>query len=76
MADQLTAVWNGFQIQGEKTNEVVSKLAAIADTSASKMSELATAMSKSASVANNMGVSVDQLGAQISTIIATTRQAP
>lgn len=76
MADQLTAVWNGFQIQGEKTNEVVSKLAAVADTSASNMSELATAMSKSASVANNMGVDVDQLGAQIATIIATTRQAP
>ena len=76
MADQLTAVWNGFQIQGEKTNEVVSKLAAVADTSASKMSELATAMSKSASVANNMGVDVDQLSAQIATIIATTRQAP
>ena len=76
MADQLTAVWNGFQIQGEKTNEVVSKLAAVADTSASNMSELATAMSKSASIANNMGVNVDQLGAQIATIIATTRQAP
>lgn len=76
MADQLTAVWNGFQVQGEKTNEVVSKLAAIADSSASNMSELATAMSKSASIANNMGVDIDQLGAQISTIIATTRQAP
>ena len=76
MADQLTAVWNGFQVAGQNTNEVVSKLAAVADSSASNMSELATAMSKSASIANNMGVSVDQLGAQISTIIATTRQAP
>jgi len=33
-------------------------------------------MSKVASVANNMGVDVDQLNAQISTIIQTTRQAP
>ena len=76
MANQLTAVWNGFQVAGQNTNEVVSKLAAVADSSASNMSELATAMSKSASIANNMGVSIDQLGAQISTIIATTRQAP
>ena len=76
MANQLTAVWNGFQIGIEDTENVVSKLAAVADTSASNMSELATAMSKTASVANNMGVDVDQLTAQIATIIATTRQAP
>lgn len=76
MADQLTAVWNGFQVGIEDTENVVSKLAAVADSSASNMSELATAMSKTASVANNMGVDVDQLTAQVSTIIATTRQAP
>ena len=76
MANQLTAVWNGFQVSMENAQDVVSKLAAIADSSASNMSQLATAMSKTASVANNMGVDVDQLGAQIATIIATTRQAP
>lgn len=76
MADQLTAVWNGFQTSLADTENVVSKLAAVADTSASDMSELATAMSKTASVANNMGVDVDQLTAQVATIIATTRQAP
>lgn len=76
MADQLTAVWNGFKVNIEDTENVVSKLAAVADSSASNMSELATAMSKTASVANNMGVNVDQLTAQVSTIIATTRQAP
>ena len=76
VADQLTAVWNGFQVSLEDTEDVVSKMAAVADSSASNMSELATAMSKVASVANNMGVDVDQLNAQIATIIATTRQAP
>jgi len=76
MANQLTAVWNGFKIDIEDTENVVSKLAAVADSSASNMSELATAMSKTASVANNMGVNVDQLTAQVATIIATTRQAP
>ena len=52
MANDLTAVWNGFQIQAGDTEKAVSKLAAVADTSASDMSELATAMSKSASTGN------------------------
>jgi hypothetical protein len=33
-------------------------------------------MSKVASTANIMGVNVDQLTAQIATVVATTRQAP
>ena len=40
------------------------------------MSQLAIAMSKVASTANTMGVDVDQLNAQIATVVATTRQAP
>jgi hypothetical protein len=33
-------------------------------------------MSKTASIANNLGVGVDSLTAQLATVIATTRQAP
>jgi len=33
-------------------------------------------MSKVASTANAMGVDVDQLNAQLATVVATTRQAP
>ena len=76
VAQNLTAVWNGFQAEIGSETEYVDKLAAVADSSASNLAELATAMSKVASVANNMGVDMDQLTAQISTIIATTRQAP
>lgn len=76
VAQDLTAVWNGFQAQIGSEVDYVDKLAAVADSSASNLAELATAMSKVASVANNMGVDMDQLTAQISTIIATTRQAP
>ena len=76
VAENLTAVWNGFQAQIGTETDYVDKLAAVADSSASNLAELATAMSKVASVANNMGVDMDQLTAQISTIIATTRQAP
>lgn len=76
VAEYLTAVWNGFQVGIGEETAYVDKLAAVADSSASNLAELATAMSKVASVANNMGVDMDQLNAQISTIIATTRQAP
>lgn len=76
IVDQLTAVWNGFQVEADKAEQTVDKLAAVADNSASDMSELATAMSKVASTANVMGVDVDQLNAQLATVIATTRQAP
>ena len=76
MADYLTAVWNGFQVSAENTEKYVDKLAAVADSSASNLSELAVGMSKVASTANAMGVGMDQLTAQLATIIATTRQAP
>lgn len=76
MVDYLTAVWNGFKVQAEETQGVVDKLAKVADSSASDMSQLAIAMSKVAATANVMGVDVDQLTAQLATVIATTRQAP
>ena len=73
MSEYLTSVWNGFQVSTENTEDAVSKLAAVADSSASNMAELATGMSRVASTANSMGVTIDQLSAQIATIIATTR---
>jgi len=76
MADYLTAVWNGYKVANEEAELYVDKLAAVADSSASNMSELAVAMSKVASTANMLGVPVDSLNAQIATIVATTRQAP
>ena len=76
MADYLTAVWNGYKVANEQAQLYVDRLAAVADSSASNMAQLATAMSKVAATANAMGVDVNQLNAQIATIIATTRQAP
>lgn len=76
MADYLTSVWNGYKVANEEAEVYVDKLAAVADSSASDMSELAIAMSKVASTANTLGVDVDQLNAQIATVVATTRQAP
>ena len=76
MADYLTAVWNGYKVANEQAELYVDKLAAVADSSASNMSQLAVAMSKVASSANLLGVPVDNLNAQIATIVSTTRQAP
>ena len=76
MIDYLTSVWNGFNVSAEQSEEYVDKLAAVADTTASNMGQLATAISKVASTANAMGVDIDQLNGQIATVIATTRQAP
>lgn len=76
MADYLTAVWNGYKVVNEEAELYVDKLAAVADSSASNMSQIAVAMSKVSSAANSLGVDVDSLTAQIATIVATTRQAP
>lgn len=76
MADYLTSVWNGYKVANEEAEVYVDKLAAVADSSASDMNELAIAMSKVASTANVMGVDIDQLSAQLATVIATTRMAP
>jgi TP901 family phage tail tape measure protein len=51
-------------------------LSAVAASSASDLEELSSGMSKVASAANVMGVDIDQLTAQMSTIISVTRQAP
>jgi TP901 family phage tail tape measure protein len=40
------------------------------------LEELSTGMSKVASAANTMGVDIDQLNAQLATIVSVTRQAP
>lgn len=76
MADYLTAVWNGYKVVNEEAELYVDKLAAVADSSASNMSQIAVAMSRVSSAANSLGVDVDSLTAQIATIVATTRQAP
>lgn len=74
VSEELTAVWNGFQVSAENAESYVDKLAAVAASSASDLEELSTAMSRVASSANTMGINVDQLTAQIATIESVTRQ--
>ena len=76
VSEQLTAVWNGYKASADEAEVYVDRLAAIAATTASDLQELSTGMSKVASAASMMGVSEQQLAAQLSTIISATKQAP
>lgn len=83
VSEQLTAVWNGYQVANQAAEEgmqvyeeYVDKLSAVAASTASDLEEQATAMSKVASAAYSMGVNFDDLNAQIATIVSVTRQAP
>jgi TP901 family phage tail tape measure protein len=78
VSEQLTALYNGFHINVEEAGaaeEAVDKLAKVAAIGAADLEELATAESKVASSAYTLGVSQDQLAAQISTIISVTRES-
>ena len=76
VSEQLTAVWNGYKVNAAEAELYIDKLAAVAATTASDLEELSTGMSKVASAANLMGVDIDQLNAQLATIVSVTRQAP
>lgn len=76
VSEQLTALMNGYQVAVDDMEASVDKLAKVAAVGASDMEELATAASRVSSTANALGVSQDQLIAQLSTIISVTRLAP
>ena len=76
VSEQLTAVWNGYKVSADEAELYVDRLAAVAANTASNLEELSTGMSKVASAANTMGVSEEQLAAQLSTMISATRESP
>ena len=76
VSEQVTALINGFKIEADGAEQAFDKLAAVAAASASDLAEISGAISKVASTANMVGVSLDSLTAQVATIISVTRQAP
>ena len=76
VSEQLTAVWNGYKVSAEESEQYIDKLSAVAASTAADLEELSTGMSKVASAANIMGVDIDQLNAQLATIVSVTREAP
>ena len=75
-ADQLTAAVNGFKVGVEGATAVADKLNAVAAKSAASIDEIATAMSKAASQANQAGLSMDKFYAILATMEEVTREAP
>lgn len=76
MSNLLTSVTNGYKIATEDVLQVTDKLAAVGASTAADFYELATAMSKVASMANAAGVPIDELNAQIATIVSVTKESP
>ena len=75
-SEQITSIMNGYNMTIQETTDAIDVLANVAAQGASDMEELATAESRVAATASTLGVSQEQLAAQISTIISVTRQAP
>ena len=77
-SDQMTALMNAYDLNlntGE-LQKALDSWAEVANVSAADVAELAGASQKAASSAKAMGVSTDQLNAQIATIESVTRGAP
>lgn len=77
-SDQITAYMNAYGLQNsmEELTQQMDNWALIANISAADVSELAQASQRAASMANTVGVSGEQLAAQIATIESVTREAP
>ena len=72
-AEDLTSVLNGFRLEAQSALEVVSKLSAVDLESASDAGGLAESMSRTATSANQAGVSIDELIGMIATLKDVTQ---
>lgn len=77
-SDQITALMNAYNLDGniESLSKALDSWALVANVSAADVEELAKASQKAASSASTVGVSIDQMNAQIATIESVTRDAP
>lgn len=76
VSEQITALMEGYHMSIDQVEDSLGGMAVVAAASAADLEELATAEQKVASTANSLGVSHEQLTAQIGTIVSVTRQAP
>lgn len=76
VSEQITALMEGYHMSIDQVEDSLGGMAVVASASAADLEELATAEQKVASTASTLGVSHEQLTAQIGTIVSVTRQAP
>lgn len=72
----MTAALRGFTMEMTQANEVNDTYSELAAITAADTQEIAVAMSKTASIANNAGASFENMSAFLAQIIETTREAP
>ena len=71
--DQLTSTMNAFSMAGDDAQRVVDTYAALAGATATDVEELATAMARTASIAQSAGLSFEETTAFLTTMEETTR---
>ncbi len=76
VSEQITSLMAGYKMSIDEAEDSLAGMAVVAAASASDLGELAAAEQKVASAASTLGVSQDELTAQLSTIISVTREAP
>ena len=72
--EYLTSTLNGYGMAAEEAVNIVNKLVAVDNVSATSVRELATALQYSAASAKDSGVTFEQLVSYIGIVSATTRQ--
>lgn len=73
--EKLTSTLNGYNLETEKSVDIISKLIAVDNVAATSVNEIATALQYSAAMANQTGVSFEQLVSYTALVSETTRQS-
>lgn len=74
--DAMTVAINAFKLEASDATRVIDVYSQLAARAAVDQSELATAMSKVASMASSVGMSLETTSAFLTQIIETTRESP
>jgi len=75
MTEYLTSAVNGYKVEAKEATSVIDKLIAVDNSAATSMSELSTAMARTANSAKMAGVDMDALLGYIGTISSVTRRS-
>jgi len=72
----ITAALNGFKMSASQSMDVVDKFAQVGAQAGTSFREMALALSRTASSANNAGISLDAMLGMMGTVSEVTREAP
>lgn len=73
--EYMTSIMNGFKMDVNEAEDVVSKLVAVDNSAATSVEELAVALARCSNTAQSVGVDFDTLVGYIGTVSSTTRKS-